>query len=661
MIQKETIDKIYDVAVIDEVIGDVVDLKRRGSNLTGLCPFHNEKTPSFSVSPTKGIYKCFGCGKGGNVVNFVMEHDHLSYPDALRHLAGRYNIEVEEKELSPEDQEELNERESLAIVLSYGQQWFSKQLNESEEGRTIGLSYLKERGFREDTIEGFQLGYCPESNAAFAHAAIDKGYNKEHLVSSGLIKIRDNGGLYDMYHGRIIFPIHNISGRVLGFGARTLKSDKKIAKYFNSPENAIYHKSKVLYGLYQAKKSIVENDACCLVEGYTDVIALHQAGVQNVVASSGTSLTQDQIRAVRRYTKNIIFLFDSDPAGIKASLRGIDMVLEAGMNVRVVLFPEGEDPDSFSRKVSSTELKEYLEKNAQDLILFKTSLLMGEAGNDPIKRSALLHEIVDSIALIPDHVLRSLYIKRCSEEMGMEEQALINEMNKVRRKKHRKQIGRENVAEMLPLEQKRMEPVREPSPIVHQEHDLIRLLLNYGQEEVMLERPKAPEPVAEDAEQQEEPEMEMEEVAMRVGEVIFNDLQADHISFSDQLLHKIYYHYTQAMFGEAEFQLRSLTEHEDVEMRELVIEMLSERHTLSPNWRSKHHISTTTEQMQIKRAVTEGLFILKQKRVEQMIGELEEELKGANDEDVIVLLTRKKQLDLIKKALSEPTGRVVLK
>lgn len=658
MIKRETIDKIYDTAVIDEVVGDVVDLKRRGSNLIGLCPFHNEKTPSFSVSPSKGIYKCFGCGKGGNVVNFVMEHDHLSYPEALRHLANRYNIEVEEKQLSPEDQEELNERESLAVVLAFAQQWFTEQLNENEEGRNIGLSYLKERGFREDTIAEFQLGYCPDSNAAFAHAAIEKGYNKEHLVSSGLIKVRDNGGLYDMYHGRIIFPIHNISGRVLGFGARTLKSDKKIAKYFNSPENAIYHKSKVLYGLFQAKKSIVEQDACCLVEGYTDVIALHQAGVQNAVASSGTSLTEDQIRAIRRYTKNIIFLFDSDPAGIKASLRGIDMVLEAGMNVRVVLFPEGEDPDSFSRKVSSTELKEYIVQNAQDLILFKTSLLMGEAGQDPIKRAALLHEIVDSIALIPDHVLRSLYIKRCSEQMGMEEQALITEMNKVRRKQYRKKLGRENVDEVMPPEQRRMEPAQDNSPIIHQERDLIRLLLNYGQEEVRLERPKSQDPEFEDNAAE---TTELEEVRMRVGEVIFNDLQADHISFSDPLLHKIYYHYTQAMFGEAEFQLRSLTEHDDPDMRETVIEMLSERHTLSPNWHKKHHIGTTTEQMQIKRAVTEGLFILKQKRVEQMIAELEEELKNAEDEEVIVLLTRKKQLDVIKKALSEPTGRVVLK
>lgn len=645
MIPKETIDKIYDVAVIDEVVGDVVDLKRRGANLLGLCPFHNEKTPSFTVSQSKGIYKCFGCGKGGNVVNFVMEHEHLSYPDALRHLAGRYNVEVEEEELTPEMQEHLNERESLAIVLAYAQQYFSEQLIESEEGRAIGLSYLKERGFREDTIASFQLGYCPESNAAFANTAIEKGYNKEHLETSGLIKVRDNGGLYDMYHGRVTFPIHGMTGKVLGFGARTLKSDKKIAKYFNSPENAIYHKSKVLYGLFQARKSIVELDQCCLVEGYTDVISLHEAGVNNVVASSGTSLTEDQIRLIRRYTKNVLFLFDSDPAGIKASLRGIDMVLAAGMNVRIVLFPEGEDPDSFAKKVSSSELQEYLDKNAQDLIHFKTGLLIDEAGDDPIKRAAMLHEIVDSIALIPDHVLRSLYIKRCSEQLNMDEQALINELNKVRRKKFKKQIGRQDLQEIEAPEVRRIEPLPEENSLIHQERDIIRLLLNYGHEEVRLDGKDGKE----------------SEQTVSVGKLIISDLQADDIGFHEPLFHKIFYHYTEVIHREEGFDIRALTEHKEEAIRELVIELLSERYELSPNWIEKHHISITTERMQVKRAVTVALFVLKQKRVEQMIHDLESELKTAEEDDIMILLQRKIQLDQIKKALSEPTGRVVLK
>ena len=645
MIPKETIDKIYEVAVIDEVIGDVVDLKRRGANLLGLCPFHNEKTPSFTVSQSKEIYKCFGCGKGGNVVNFVMEHEHLSYPDALRQIAGRYNIEIEEEEISPEQQEQLNERESLAIVLAYAQQYFSEQLTKSEEGRAIGLSYLKERGFREDTIASFQLGYCPESNAAFANSAIEKGYNKGHLETSGLIKVRDNGGLYDMYHGRIIFPIHGMTGKVLGFGARTLKNDKKIAKYFNSPENAIYHKSKVLYGLFQARRAIVERDQCCLVEGYTDVISLHEAGVHNVVASSGTSLTEDQIRIIRRYTKNVLFLFDSDPAGVKASLRGIDMVLAAGMNVRIVLFPEGEDPDSFAKKVSSTELQEFLKSNAQDLIHFKTGLLIDEAGDDPIKRAAMLHEIVDSIALIPDHVLRSLYIKRCSEQLNMDEQALINELNKVRRRAFKKQLGKENLREIELPETRSIEPLSAESRHFHQERDIIRLILNYGHEEVSLDDENGKE----------------SEQTVQVGKLIISDLQTDDIGFSEPLFHKIFYHYTDAIHNEEGFDIRALTEHEDEAIRELVIELLSERYELSPNWSEKHHISITTERMQIKRAVTVALFVLKQKRVEQMIFDLEGELRSAEEDDVMPLLQRKKQLDLVKKALSEPTGRVVLK
>ena len=432
MIDQQTINQIFAAADIVEVISDFVTLKKSGANYKGLSPFTNEKTPSFMVSPSKGIFKDFSSGKGGNVVGFLMEHEKLSYPEALRYLAQRYNIPVEEKELTAEEIQQKNERESLMAVTAFAASYFADHL-QSEEGKAVGLSYLRKRGFRDDTISKFQLGYSPEERRAFTRHAQKGGYKRSYLVKTGLSIERDED-LFDRFSGRVIFPIHSLSGNVIGFGGRTLKSDKNIAKYLNSPESDIYHKSRILYGLFQAKKSVVSNERCYLVEGYTDVIAMHQAGIQNVVASSGTALTGDQIRLIKRFTSDITILYDGDEAGIKASFRGIDMILEEGMNVKVVMLPEGEDPDSFAQNHSSSEFMEFIKIHEKDFIAFKTEILLADARNDPIKRAKLINDIVRSIAVIPDGILRSVYLKECSLLLGVEEQVLYNEVNKIRQR-----------------------------------------------------------------------------------------------------------------------------------------------------------------------------------------------------------------------------------
>ena len=436
MIARDTIQTIIETARVEEVVGDFVTLRKRGVNMIGLCPFHNEKTPSFTVSPVKGIYKCFGCGKAGNSVNFVMEHEHYTYPEALRFLAKKYSIEIEEEEQTPEQLQEINEKESLYAVTAFAQKFFTEQLFQSEEGKAIGLTYFKNRDFREHIMEQFQLGYSPDAWEAFTHKAIENGYSPEFLVKSGLTIDKD-GKRFDRFSARVIFPIHNLSGRVIGFGGRILKSEEKKAKYINSPESDIYNKSQVLYGIYFAKNAIIKKDNCYLVEGYTDVISLFQAGFENVVASSGTSLTTDQIRLIKRYTPNITILYDGDEAGLKASFRGIDMILEQGMNVKIVMFPDGEDPDSFVRNHRSIEVEEFLNKSANDFIRFKTNILLKDAQDDPIKKAGLIKEIVQSISLIPDAIIRSVYVKECSATMDMAEQTLMNELNKLLRKKFR--------------------------------------------------------------------------------------------------------------------------------------------------------------------------------------------------------------------------------
>ncbi|MFT4577022.1 MAG: DNA primase, partial [Polaribacter sp.] len=444
MISKETIDRVFETARVEEVIGEYVNLKKAGSNFKGLSPFTDEKSPSFMVSPVKQIWKDFSTGKGGNAISFLMEHEHYSYPEAIRHLAKKYNIEIEETEQSDEQKQQVNERESMFVVSKFASEYFHDLMLNTQQGKAIGLSYFKERGFRDDIIKKFDLGYCRDEWDNFTKAALDKGYDLKYLASTGLTIVKENKQ-FDRFKGRVLFPIHSMSGRILGFGGRILTADKKAAKYLNSPESDIYHKSKILYGIYQAKKEIAKQDNCFLVEGYTDVISFHQSGIENVVASSGTALTSDQIRLVRRLTQNITVLFDGDAAGLRASIRGIDLILEQGMNVKVVSFPEGEDPDSFAKSHSDAELKEYLENSAQDFINFKVSLLMKEAKSDPVKKAGLIRDIVTSISKIPDGIQREVYVQECSRIMEISERVLFSELAQLLNKEANPKRGQSNI------------------------------------------------------------------------------------------------------------------------------------------------------------------------------------------------------------------------
>ncbi|WP_294823932.1 DNA primase [uncultured Flavobacterium sp.] len=431
MISKSTIDTVYETARVEEVIGDFVVLKRAGSNLKGLSPFSNEKSPSFMVSPVKQIWKDFSSGKGGNAVAFLMEHEHFTYPEAIRYLAKKYNIEIEETEQTDEDREQANEKESMYLVSEFAQKYFHNTMMNTDEGQAIGYSYFKERGFTGDTINKFGLGYSPEEWDAFSKEALGKGYKLDYLDKTGLTIVREDGRMADRFRGRVMFPIQSMSGRVLGFGGRILGNDKKVAKYLNSPESDIYHKSKVLYGIFHAKQAIAKQDNCYLVEGYTDVIQMHQAGIENVVASSGTALTPDQIRLISRLTKNITVLFDGDAAGLRASVRGIDLILEEGMNVKVCTFPDGDDPDSFAKKTPHDELIAYLNDNAKDFIQFKAGLLMDEAKNDPVKKAGLIRDMVTSIGKISDRIQREIYVQEVSRIMDISEQVLVSTLSQI--------------------------------------------------------------------------------------------------------------------------------------------------------------------------------------------------------------------------------------
>src|SRR5512133_2896730 len=481
MIDHSTIERIFDAAQITEVVQEFVSLKKRGVNYLGLCPFHNEKTPSFTVSPAKGIFKCFGCGKGGNAVNFIMEHEHLSYPESLRWVAKKYNIEIEEKEASAEEIQKQNERESLLVVTQYASKQFTENLFHGHEGMALGLSYFRERGFRDDILRKFEVGYCNERRDDFTKKAIGAGYKSEYLVMSGLT-IDKEEYVFDRFAGRIMFPIHSLSGQVLGCGGRIIKTDPKAAKYVNTPETEIYHKSRIVYGIFQARQAITKEDRCDLVEGYTDVLSMHEAGVENVVASSGTALTQEQIRLIKRFTPNITMLYDGDQAGVKASVRGTDMVLEEGMNVRIVLLPPAEDPDSYSKKVSNADFKKYLSENETDFIRFKTKLLLDESKSDPVRRANLVREVVRSIAVIPDQINRTIYVKECSMLLGMPEEIVLDEVMKLRkqqtfRDRNAWPVRDDIVPAQAPAPQKKKEETA-----YYSEKEIIRMLLRYGTE-----------------------------------------------------------------------------------------------------------------------------------------------------------------------------------
>lgn len=647
MIAPEAIQQVKDAARIEDVVGEFVALKRKGPRYLGLCPFHNEKTPSFNVSPQLGIFKCFGCGEAGDAITFLQKHEHLGYLEAIRWLGKRYNIELPETERSPEQELEQSEREALGVVQQWALEWSEDQLWNSDEGRRIGLSYFHERGFSDATIRTFHLGYVPVAGDAFFKAATAHGFNPELLEKAGWIKRRDDGGAWDFFSGRVTFPVFGLGGRPIAFGARTLKTDKKAPKYFNSPESLLYVKSRSLYGIHQARKAMAESGVCHLVEGYTDVISLHQAGIHNVVASSGTSLTEDQVRLIKRYAPKVTILYDGDPAGIKASLRGIDLILKEGLSVKVVLFPDGEDPDSFARTRSSSDVASYLESSAKDFLVFKAELLMKDTGGDPVAKAQAIHEIVESIAMVPDHVLRSLYLQQCSRMLEVNEQALISELNKVRRREYRKSSG----GDELPMPETPASPAPEPvlswKDTTAQERDLLRMLLRYGQERIT------------DKYTDEEGTVHEEETS--VAEFLFGLLALDDILFDQPVFRAIYMDYRHAKNLGGSVEATRYTSHENGEWRQAAIDLLAEKHLLSPKWVERHRIHTTMERDVLADALEEGVDILKERRVDRMLAESSERLREIHDDDEArgVIQTMLK-LTEAKKALAKRTGRVVV-
>lgn len=646
------VDEILQTARIEEVVGDYVQLKRAGSNLKGISPFTEERTPSFFVSPGKQIYKCFSTGKGGNAASFLMEVEHFSYPEALKWLAKKYGIDIpEDKPPTPEELAATNERDSLFIVNEFAQKTFAERLWNHEQGRAIGLSYFIERGFREDIIKKFQLGYCLESGTDLTKAAQEAGYKLEYLEKSGLTKNNERGS-FDFFRGRVMFPIHSISGRVLGFGGRTLKADKNIAKYFNSPESLIYNKSQILYGIHFAKNAIIKFDNCFLVEGYTDVISMHQAGIENVVASSGTSLTQDQIRLIKRYTNNITILYDGDAAGIKASFRGIDLILAEGLNVKVVLFPDGDDPDSYSKKVSSEVLEGYIRDNARDFISFKTNILLEDSGNDPIKRAELIKGILNSIAVIPDAISRTLFLKECSMMFGMEEHILAGELNKLRIDQLKKEQG-------LPLETERnkttadqsleTEKAIEKSNLLEEaEKELMRIMLRYGSYIVEVDHV--------------DDEHNTKSVETSVIEWIIHELDKDDIGFQSPILSRIYEKFKAGILENKLYTAKSFQRDEDQKIVAFVADTELEQHALSNNWYNRYRVEVKTEDQKLFLAVKQAIYQLKHRCIEEEITRIDNRLKNApmdEDEDLIsLLLTEKSNFTRVKKALESTLGRI---
>ncbi|NOW96204.1 DNA primase [Mucilaginibacter sp. SG564] len=644
MIIKSTIDRIMEATDIVEVIGEFVQLKKRGANYVGLSPFANERTPSFTVSPAKGIFKDFSTGKGGSAVTFLMELEKFSYPEALKWLAKKYGIEVEETVDHPENKEEDQRRESLMIVTAFAAKFFHESLLDTDEGKNIGLSYFKERGFTTETIKKFELGYSPDQWEAFTGTAINQGYQQQFLEESGLSVKRDNGTLYDRYRGRVMFPIHSFTGRVIAFGGRTLKKDKNVPKYVNSPESEIYHKSNVLYGLYFAKKAIRDEDNCYLVEGYADVLSVHQAGIENVVASSGTSLTTEQIRLISRFTQNITILYDGDAAGIKASLRGLDMILEAGLNVKVVSFPDGHDPDSYVRLVGTNAFKKHIEENKKDFILYKATLLLKDAGNDPIKKAEIIREIVESIAKIPDSIKASVFIKECSYLLQIDERSLLSELNKMRQAKAKKDGQQQQNTRYSP-QQPPDEPnffdepdVQEAKDESAQEKEIIRLLLLYGNRMIdwdgIANTYIGPFMIAELG------DVTFEHPACKV----FTDLYRQEVENG-------------VLPDDAYF-----IHHKDKGIVDLTINMLTTKYTLSENWYEMHNILVNDEQANMKATILGAIFHLKKHKVGKMLEALRNELQKAETEaDQEILLNQYIRMKKVEKMISDFLGSVIIK
>lgn len=648
MIDRQTIDRILDAAQIVDVIQEFVPLKKRGVNYLGLCPFHNEKTPSFTVSPSKEIFKCFGCGKVGNSVNFIMEHEHLTYPEALKFLARKYHIEVIEKERSAEEVEKENERESLLVVTAYAARQFTENLFNTDEGITVGLSYFKERGFRQDTLKKFDAGYSFEQRDAFSKKALEDGYRQDFLVKTGLT-IQHEDRIFDRFSGRIMFPIHSLSGQVLGFGGRVLKADPKSAKYLNSPESEIYHKSRIVYGIFQARKAITRDDKCYLVEGYTDVMSLHEAGIENVVASSGTSLTQEQVRLIKRFTPNLTILYDGDQAGIKASIRGIDIVLEEGMNVRIVLLPDSEDPDSYSKKVSQEEFSSYIKDNETDFIRFKTKLLLEDAKNDPVRKASLIKDVVRSIAVIPEAITRTVYIKECSIVLEVPEPVLYNEVNKLRQQRSFQDRNKYPGPEVLPVPPAEA-PVRQVRPLTvsyYTEKEIIRLLLKYGSEE--FDRRIRSE--------------DGKEEIITVSDYIVREITSDELSFDNPVCAKIFedfrFHSQQGLFpGDKHF-----VKHADPEISGFSAGLLADSHELSRIWKEKQTF-VETEEMRLSDIIPDSVLKFKSDKIIALRKEimiLLEEAARENDKERILILQKKyNNLSIALGLISKQLGNRIL-
>ena len=651
MIDHSTIERIFDAAQITDVVSEFVSLKRRGVNLLGLCPFHNEKTPSFTVSPAKGIFKCFGCGKGGNSVNFIMEHEHLSYPEALRYLAKKYHIEIEEKEVTPEELAKQNERESMLVVTQYAARQFTENLFHGHEGMTVGLSYFRERGFGDAILRKFEVGYCNERRDDFTKRAIAAGYNSEYLVMSGL-SIDKEGWLFDRFAGRIMFPIHSLSGQVLGFGGRIIKADPKAAKYVNTPETEIYHKSRIVYGIFQARQAIIKEDRCYLVEGYTDVLSMHESGVENVVASSGTALTQEQIRLIKRFTPNITMLYDGDPAGIKASIRGTDMVLEEGMNVRIVMLPDGEDPDSYSKKTSDEEFKRFLKENETDFIRFKTRLLLDEAQSDPVRRANLVREVVRSIAVIPDQITRTVYVKECSTQLGIAEEVILDEVMKLRNQdtfRNRNTWPAQDSASRSLQDMsstatttgtsQRQRKKEETS--YWSEREILRMLIRYGAEVLTRELDK---------------ETGIETITT-VADYIITEINDDGLKFENEFF--------AAMFDEIAFSVGQglipgdthFVHHANPVISTLVVDMLTEKDVLSALWR-KYGAYVETEEMKLREIVPDTVLKFKGDKIKILQKEIRRAMVEAagDDEKISALQEQYKVMTSLQKKISTGLG-----
>ena len=647
MIDRDTIDRIFNAADIVEVISDFVTLKKSGQNYKGLSPFTNEKTPSFFVSPAKGIYKDFSSGKGGSAVGFLMEHERLTYPEALRYLAKKYNIEIIEKEPSPEEIQQRNERESLLILTQWAQKYFSNILQNTPEGQSIGMAYFLERGFHEDIIRKFELGYSPEQKDALTNAAIKEGYKLEYLVKTGLTIEKENYRA-DRFRGRIIFPIHGLTGNVAGFGGRILKSDDKMAKYLNSPESEIYQKSRILYGLFQAKQAIVKKEKCYLVEGYTDVMGLHQAGIENVVSSSGTALTSDQVRLIKRFTSNITIIYDGDEAGIKASIRGIDMILEEGLNIRVVPLPAGEDPDSFSKKLSASEFQEYIKQNETDFISFKTRLLLKEVEKDPVQKASMINDVIRSISVIPDTVTRSVYIKESARMLDTEERILYSEVYKLRKKRAEDRYKRDTRQEEVKLQSTPLPSFINEVYSEEQERLLVRFLLQYGNERLF--------------------EIQDEHAGVEyisVAEYIINEILNDELEFRNLLYRKTFEEVNNLIQTGEVIEIKHFVHHEDPSINQLAVDLLSSPYSIS-KVHSRKGASVETEDMLLKKNVPKALIEYKRKILEIAQREKEEQIRVVQEKDkeieaVSPLMQQYITITTLIKTISKDKGWVVLK